>query len=139
MSKRKRAPRPARMFGYVVAIAVNAILWYVAHNLQRWDLPFVVAEQFTRILTALDLSLGATMVANAIFVAYDPPWFRRSGQAVLNLFSLSAMYTAYRVFPFDFGSEGANQAIRMLMVLGIIVVGVGTIIELARLPFGRED
>jgi hypothetical protein len=139
MSKRKRAPRPARMFGYTVAIAVNAILWYVVHNLQRWDLPFIVVEQFRRVLTALDLSLGATMVANAIFIAYDPRWFRRIGQAALNLLSLNAMYAIYRVFPFDFGSAGADQAIRSLMVLGMIAVGIGAVVELARLPFGRED
>lgn len=139
MSRRKRAPRPARMFGYMVAIAVNAILWYVVHNLQRWDLPFVLAERFPRVLTALDLSLGAAMVANVIFLAYDPRWFRRIGQAALNLLSLNAMYAMYRVFPFDFGSAGANQTIRSLMVLGMIAAAVGTIVELARLPFGRED
>ncbi len=139
MSKRKRAPRPARMFGYMVAIAVNAILWYVFHNLQRWDLPFILAEQFPRVLTAVDLSLGATMVANVIFLAYDPPWFRRIGQAALSLLSLNAMFAMYRVFPFDFGSAGANQTIRSLMVLGMIAAGIGAVVELARLPFGRED
>ena len=139
MSKRKRAPRPARMFGYTVAIAVNAILWSVAHNLHRWDLPYILAEQFPRVWTALGLSLGAAIVANAIFLLYDPPWFRRIGQAVLNLLSLNAMYAIYRVFPFDFGSAGANQAIRSLMVLGMIAAVVGTIVELTRLPFGPKD
>ena len=139
MSRRKRAPRAARMLGSLAAIVVNVVLWYIVHDLPRWDLSFIIARLYPRVLPAIELSLGASIVSNVLFLAFDPPWFRRLGRAATNLVSLYSMYVVYRVYPFDFGSAGANQVVRVLMLLGMIATGIGTIVELARLPFGRDD
>ncbi|UCC78015.1 MAG: hypothetical protein JSW37_06520 [Anaerolineales bacterium] len=138
MSARKRAPRGARIFGYAVALVVNLVMWYVFHNLQRWNLPFILVEEFAQVLPAADLSLWANIVVNALWMVYDPRPFRRVGQAALNLPALNSVYAFYRVFPFDFGSEFLNRGARTLLVFGMIALAVGTLAELVRL-FARKD
>ena len=138
MPKPRRAPQGARKIGYLAAIVVNAILWVVLRNLQRWDMPFVVWRLFPKVVPAVDLSLVASMVASALYLLFDPPWFGRLGQAITNATSLYSMCVVYTVFPFDSGSEGTNQIVRVLMLLGMVAAGIGAIVGLARLPSGRD-
>jgi len=60
---------------YATALVVNAVLLYSAHRLLEWGVPFLTPS-FNDVLWALDLSLGATVLANAAFIAYDSAWFR---------------------------------------------------------------
>jgi hypothetical protein len=138
MPARKRAPRGARIFGYAVALVVNLVMWYVFHNLQRWNLPFILTEEFAAILPAIDLSLWANIVVNALWMAYDPRRFRRSGQAALNLLSLNSVFALYRVFPFDFGTDFLNRGARGLLLLAMLGIVVGTVVELVRLFAGKD-
>ncbi len=138
MPARKRAPRGARIFGYGVALVVNLVMWYVFHNVQRWNLPFILVEELAAALPAVDLSLWASIVVNALWMVYDPRRFRRSGQAALNVLSLNSVYALYRVFPFDFGTDFLNRGARGLLVLGMIAIAIGTLVELMRL-FASKD
>jgi hypothetical protein len=137
MSSRKRAPRGARMAGYIIAIIISAAMWYVAHNLLNWNVPFIT-ERFVTVLPALEASLGATMIANVLFLAFDPHWFRALAQVGLNILTLYVLYMLYQVFPVDFGVDTLNWLARLGLVATAIAVIIGTVVELARLPFGRE-
>ena len=139
MPKRKRPPRPARAFGYGAAIVLNIILWYVVHNLDSLHLPVVIVEEFHRVLPAFEVSIGATIIANGCFLAFDPPIFRSAGQVVLNLLSLNVTWAMYRYFPFDFGTAGVNSFMRYGLLLVMFALGVATVVEVVRLPFGRRD
>ncbi|KPL23066.1 MAG: hypothetical protein AMJ93_05580 [Anaerolineae bacterium SM23_84] len=139
MSTRKRAPRGARIFGYAVALVVNLVMWYVFHNLHRWNLPFILVEEFAAVLPAVDLSLWAGIGINALWMVYDPRHFRRSGQTALNLLSLNSVYALYRVFPFDFATDFLQRGARGLLILAMIGIVVGTVVELARLFRARID
>jgi hypothetical protein len=138
MRRQKRVPRGARIFGYTIALVVNFVIWYIIHNLGRWNLLYIVAEEFTRVLPAFDLSLAATMVLNALWVAYDPRWFRHLGQAVLNALSLNVMYMLYRVFPFRFPGN-LDQWARGALLLGMVAVGIATVVEFFRLFSPTEE
>jgi hypothetical protein len=138
MSGRDRTPRGARIFGYVIAIVVNVVLWYVVHNLGRWDLSFILSEEFSRVLPAFDLSLGASIVLYALWVAYDLRWFRHLGQVVLNALSLNVIYVLYRVFPFRFPGS-LDQWARVGLLLGGVAVGISTVVVLFRLFVPAED
>jgi hypothetical protein len=137
MSSRKRAPRGARIAGYVIAIIVNAVMWYIAHNLLNWNVPFIT-ERFVAVLPALEASLGATMIANVLFIAFDPRWLRALVQAGLNVISLYVVYMFYQVFPFDFGVDSFNWLVRVGLILTLIAVVIGTIVELVQAFSGRE-
>jgi hypothetical protein len=137
MSSRKRAPRGARMAGYIIAIIISAVMWYVAHNLLNWNVPFIT-ERFVTVLPALEASLGATMIANVLFLAFDPHWFRALAQVGLNILTLYVLYMLYQVFPVDFGVDTLNWLARLGLVATAVAVIIGTVVELARLPFGRE-
>lgn len=135
--REERARRKPSGAGYVITIVVNAVLLVVAHNALSWGVPFLT-EEFLGALWAFDLSLGATMAANLIFLVYDAGWFRHLAQAVLSVLSIVVAYTVYRVFPFEFGSAFWSQAARVLLILGMVGAGIGVVVELARVPFGRD-
>lgn len=137
MSSRKRPPRGARITGYIVAIIVNAVMWFIAHNLLNWNVPFIT-ERFVAVLPALEASLGATMIANVLFIAFDPRWFRALAQAGLNVISLYVVYMFYQVFPFDFGVDTFNWLVRLGLIATLIAVVIGTIVELVQAFSGRE-
>jgi hypothetical protein len=120
-----------RQGGYSVEVVVNAILLYAAHHLLAWGVPFLTPA-FSDVLWAIDLSLGAAIIANALFIAYDPAWFRYLSQACLNLFSLVSTYTLYRVFPFDFEPVGWNDIVGVLLVVVMVATAIGFIVHLAQ-------
>jgi hypothetical protein len=137
MSSRKRAPRGARIAGYVVTIIVTAVMWYVAHNALNWNLPFIT-ERFVAVLPALEASLGATMIANVLYIAFDPPLFKALAQLGLNVLSLYVLYILYQVFPVDLGVDTLNWMARLGLNAAAIAVAIGTVVELANTFLGKE-
>ena len=127
-----------RQAGYVAAVIVNIVLWYAANNLLRWKVPFIT-EGFADVLWAINLSLAPSIVGNALFLAFDPRWFRRAVQIVLNLFGLLSAYVLYRVFPFDFGPGPWELGIRLSLGVVIVGIAIGTIAELIGLLAGKDQ
>ena len=130
--RRRRPPRSA----YWVAIIVNAILLFVAHNLLNWGVGFIT-EEFATVLWVIDLSLGATIAANIVFLFYDPAWFRHMAQVALNVVAVVATYTVFTVFPFAL-SGLADLAVRIALIVAMVGLGIGTIVEVVRLVLGRD-
>lgn len=137
----RQGARPAhagQRAGYVVAVAVNAVMLYIVNNLLAWDvLPFLT-EDFARVLPLLNVSLVVTIIANALFVVYDARWFRSSGQIVLLAISMAVTVRLYRVFPFDFTPYAIDWGMlgRFALLIAMFGIGVGIIVELGRLIFG---
>lgn len=138
--RRETAPRPsvgARRFGYIISIAVNLVLLYLANGVPNWDVP-LITNDWPDVLWIVNLSLEATIVANLVFLAYDPRWFRHGVQIILNALSIVVIFTLYRVFPFDLGQEQYNQIARLALLAGIVAVGIAVIVEFVGLVLGRE-
>ncbi len=127
--------RSGRRVGYVVAIVINVIALFILHSIPGWNLSFITAS-FPSTLWAFDLSIGATIVANVLFLAYDAPWFRHLAQLILNVFGFIVVYTLYTVFPFDFGATG-NTIVRILLIIGMVGLGISEIVELVGLLRNR--
>ncbi|MGH8927945.1 MAG: hypothetical protein ACRDWH_06310, partial [Acidimicrobiia bacterium] len=70
------ASKPGRLFGYMVAIAVNLGLLYVVNNLTAWDVVSFLTDDFGRLLWLVDLSLIASILVNVAYLVYDAVWFR---------------------------------------------------------------
>lgn len=131
-------PRPspaARRAGYLVTIVLNVVLLVVVNNLLVWGwLPFLT-DDFSRVLPILNLSIGASIVANAVYLVYDSLWFTGLSELVLLAISFAAGLSLYRVFPFDFSAyEFAWDTVaRGILILGLVGVGVGLLAGIVKL------
>lgn len=132
--------RGARVAGYLAAIVVNVVLIVVARSLQSWGVPFITGD-FAAALPAIERSLVATIVANAMLCAYDPQWVRHFARVVMNAFALNATLALARIFPFDFGSPTGNDLARLALLLAVIGVLIAILAEAVQmlLALSRRD
>lgn len=116
----------ARTSGYIVSIVIDMILLYVAQHLLDWNLPWITSS-WSDAVWAVSLSLTISIVANALLLAYDEPWFHHMVEFVTTGAALLAGYWIYVVFPFDFGSEWNSLA--HLVVVGVLIgLSVATVV-----------
>ena len=123
-----------RRFGYVVAIAVNAAMLYIAQNILAWDvLPWLTAE-WEEVLPIISFSLTVSILVNLIYVAYDAPWFKSLTQVIMAAIAMAATIRLLRVFPFDFSAYEFNWAFvaRAVLVLALVGITIGLITEAVR-------
>jgi hypothetical protein len=131
-------PRPSpstRRFGYVVAILVNVALLIAANNLLAWDIfPFLTSD-FERVLPILNVSLGAAVFVNLMYLGFDATWFTSLTQIGLLAISLVVTVRLYQVFPFDFSAYefGWKPVAEWALILAMVGVGIGVVAELVRL------
>jgi hypothetical protein len=133
--KQPRAPRGARMVGYLLAIAINAaFIWFV--NVApgwRW-LPFL-SEDFSRVAGLVTLSFVISVLVNLVYLGLDPPWLKRLGDALTAAVAVVVMYQLFRIFPFDFGQQwaGWETPVRVLLGLGSAGAAIAVIANLGML------
>ena len=123
--------------GYVVTIIVDAALLFVANNILAWGWIPWLTDGFTEVLPILNVSLIATMVVNAVYLFYDPRWFKSLCEIGLLAISIAVTVTLYRVFPFDFSDTAWNwdaitRVILVLLSLAMAAAIVGQAVALVR-------
>jgi hypothetical protein len=130
-----RPPRGARVVGYLIAAAINvALLWFVIVTPGwRW-LPFLT-EDFSRVVGLVSLSFVIAVLINLVYVAVDPVWMKRLGDAITTAVGFVVMLLLLQVFPFDFGSQWAwvHTALRVFLILGCVGAAIGVIANLGML------
>jgi len=122
-------------FGYRVAIAVNAVMWVIVNNILDWGWAPFLTDDFARIVWLLDLSFLGAIVVNAIYLGYDPRWFKSVSQIVLGVISMAVAIRTFQVFPFDFTGSQFNwePLARFVIVLTMVGVGISIVVESAKL------
>ena len=106
-------PRPspaARRAGYLVTIVLNVVLLVIVNNLLVWGWVPILTDDFSRVLPIVNLSIGASIVANALYLVYDSLWFTGLSELVLLAISFAAGLSLYRVFPFDLSAYERDLA-----------------------------
>ncbi|HZD59257.1 MAG TPA: hypothetical protein VE439_02230, partial [Anaerolineae bacterium] len=120
---------------YVAAIIINIVLLLIFNNLLNWHVPFIT-RSFLIPLRILNISITATIIANLVFLVYDPAWFLALTRTVLNIIGLVFVYTLFIVFPFDFSSLTSEGLIvtlvKIVLIIGIFGTAVAVIIEFSR-------
>jgi hypothetical protein len=141
VSPRQDTPTTARRSGYAIAVGVNIALMMIVNNLLEWGWPQFLTGDFERLLPWINFSLGASVVVNLLYMAYDADWFKSGWQVVLTAISLAVLIRTYQLFPFDFSdfSWPAETIIRIVlwvvggaMVIAIAAEGLKSITSLAR-------
>jgi membrane-associated HD superfamily phosphohydrolase len=113
------------------------ILLYVVQHVVDWNVPWITPA-WSDVRWAVNLSLTASIMANALFLAYDRAWFHRLVEVITTTLALLAAYWIYVVFPFDFGPQWTPLAYLVMMAvlfglaIAAVVLSVLAIVELAR-------
>jgi hypothetical protein len=97
-----------RTSGYIASIVIDMILLYVVQHLVDWNVPWITPA-WSDVVWAVNLSLTASIVANALLLAYDRPWFHRLVEVITTALALVTAYWIYLVFPFNFGCRGEGR------------------------------
>jgi hypothetical protein len=129
----RRPPPPARRAGYLVAAAINGVIWYLANIHPTWHAVSVLTANARLVLPWFNLSWLATMAANLVYVAYDPRWLVAAGNVLTTTLGLAALISLLSVFPFDFPAPARTTAAHVLLVLATIGTAIGVLVFLIRL------
>ena len=132
---KSRSGRAARRFGYLVAIGVNAVLLYVVNHLVEWEWPSFLTADFDLVVGIMSFSIIVSIVANVLYFAFDPPWFKSLGQIVENVVGFVVGVRVWQVFPFDFSSWSTDWSwlIRVALIVGLAGLAISTVVEVAKL------
>jgi len=129
------AGAPARKAGYLVAIVVNVVLLVVVDVRPGWRELAFLTGRFTDVLWWINVSLVASAAVNAVYLWFDPAWFRSLGQVGVSAIGLVVALRALQVFPFDFAAYAFDWAALARVALAVAVVGsvIAIVVELVRL------
>ncbi|HSR43928.1 MAG TPA: hypothetical protein VLT15_01695 [Acidimicrobiia bacterium] len=131
----RRPTAVARRFGYLIAIAVNAVLLYAVNNLLGWDVVPFLTDDLELAIPLINLSLIVTMVVNLSYVFFDDRWFKSITQIGLASASLAATVRLYQVFPFDFSAYdfGWDTLARTVLIIAIVGIVISIFAEAVKL------
>ena len=124
-----------RRIGYTAAAVASGVVLFALNNLLAWEFPPFLTEDFNRVLPLVNVSLGATIAMNLIFVAYDAGRFKALGEIGPAGLSLVVVIRTYQVFPFDFSAYSFNwtAVTRAVLILAMIGIGIGIVVQIGKL------
>ena len=132
----RRGEAPGRKVGYVVAVAINAVLLWVSHQLLEWGWPRFLTEDYEQLLGIITASFVATIIANALFVLADPPWFKALANTATSAISFAVAWRTWQVFPFDFSTYARDWStlVRVILVVAMVGTAIATVVNLVLVP-----
>ncbi|MBM2616316.1 hypothetical protein JIG36_12190 [Actinoplanes sp. LDG1-06] len=110
----------AQRTGYAVAAVVNGALLLLVNWWPGWQaVPFLTVET-ERVLTLVNLSLLAGVVANLLYLLRPASWVVPAGGLVTTGIGLVVLVRMWQVFPFDLGAGSWwNVVVRVLLVVAM--------------------
>jgi uncharacterized integral membrane protein len=131
----------ARKFGYLIAITLNAVIFYLINVQPGWQvLPFLTPET-PQVLGLLNFSVIAAIVINTVYFLYDSPWCKALGDFLLAVIGLAVLERIWRVFPFTFTGWPVSliHAVLVVAIVGTVVAMMVNIVLLVRHSAGRGE
>lgn len=134
---RRKPSRTSRRLGYVVAIVINAVLLYVINRSPGWQAVPFLTDDTAQVLGLVNASILAGIVANCVYLVWDPRWLRAVGDIVTTSIGLAALVQLWSVFPFAFGAAAINWELVARWVIGVGIAGSVIAIIVALYQLGR--
>ena len=134
MQGRQRS-RASRRGGYLVSIAINAVLLYLLNAHPGWQSMSFLTPATAQVIGLVNLTLSAGIAANGVYVIADPPPLRAVGDLVTLTITLVATVRVWDVFPFAFHGSVAFVAVvaRVLLIIGIVGASIGILYSVVTL------
>jgi hypothetical protein len=126
---RRRPSRAVRSFGYLIAMAVNAVLLYLANVRPGWQAVTFLTEDAPRVLLLFNISLVTGIVVNLGHVLCDAPRWRALGDLITNGVSLAVLVKLWVVFPFAFDAHGWAIAARTLLTIAMAGTAIAMLVQ----------
>jgi len=128
----RRPSAGARRTGYGLAIVFSTALLIILNGSPGWQaIPFLTSDT-AQVLWLVNLSLAAVIAANAVYLAYDPPWAKSLGDLVTTGIALATAIRIWQVFPFSL-SSGWSTAVRVLLVVVIVGSCIAMVVQIVLL------
>ncbi len=141
--------------GYLINIAISIVLLYILNNLLNLYVPWIpgdfskffwnilnnvynhveiphLSKAFVQCLWAINFFLGFSIIGNFILILYHPRWFHHLVQAFLAGLAILAFFVVYAIYPFNFDNSAINTAIRVVLIIVMVGLGVGLLSEAVR-------
>jgi hypothetical protein len=133
------AKRTQGRIGYIAAIVINLIFLFVFNNLMNWrtTAQYLTAE-YSGVLWAINLSIGATIIANILFIFFEARWFKHLAQLITSVIALFVVFLIYSVYPFTFEGEAWSQWVKIAMIIVMVGIGIAIIVELFKLILRKD-
>ncbi len=128
-------PSGSDRFGYVVAIAVNAVLLWVVNRLPDWESPAFLTDDLDQVVPIVSLSLVASILLNVINLTTLQAAWKIAAEIGSSIVALVATVRIFQVFPFDFAGYAVNWGppIRVVLIVAMIGITIAIIVQAARL------
>jgi predicted membrane protein len=123
-----------------VGLVVNAGLLFAINDWPGWNAVPFLTEDTTRVLGLVNASIVVGLVANALYVYSDPPWFKALGDTIQNVVGVAALVRIWTVFPLDFAESSFDWDLLARWVLGVGIAGsgIGILVGLVALTRARD-
>jgi hypothetical protein len=128
----RRPSAGARRAGYGLAIVFSTALLVIFNGSPGWQAIPSLTGDTTQVLGLVNLCLAATIAANLVYLAYDPPWLKTAGDLATTGIGLAAAIRIWQVFPFDL-SGGWSAAVRAVLVVAIAGSCVALVVQIVAL------
>ncbi len=123
--------------GYIAAIVINIILLFIFNMLPNWHISFLT-NAYLSILWAINLSIGATIIFNLIYLFYDKGWFRHLSQIIMSVIALFVVFLIYAVYPFIFTGASFSHWFRISLIIIMAGIGIAIIVESFKLIMRKD-
>jgi hypothetical protein len=129
ISRRQQAAI-GRRIGYLIAVAINAVLLYLINVAPGWRAVPFLTDSTTDVLGLVNASLAVSLVVNLWYAVADPRRGKRFGDLVTSVVGLAALIRIWQVFPFDFTGSAAGWAVpaRVLLVVVTVAASIGVLV-----------
>jgi hypothetical protein len=117
--------------GYAGAIVANGFLIFALNNLYNWRVPFII-ESYRECLWAINISLGAMIIANVVFIFFDRDWFKHLLQVFTSAASFMSLYVVNAIFPFAFPRPAWYLALKIFLIVSMVITAASVIYNIIR-------
>jgi hypothetical protein len=120
-----------KIWEYIGAIVANGFLVFALNNLYNWGVPFLM-ESYKNCLWAINVSLGAVIIVNFVFIFFDRDWFKHLLQVFTSAASFMALYVIHSIFPFAFPGPAWYLGLKIFLIVAMVVTGASVIYNIIR-------
>lgn len=136
-----RHPTTTARVGYSIAVVLNVIMLWMAHQLLRWEWPGFLTDDFDRLLPIVTASFLASILVNVALLFRDAGRFRGLTDLITAAFGLAVSLRTWTVFPFDFSGYENDWTwlARTVVVVGIVGTSIGIVVAVVKMVRPTAD